>query len=207
MRAGWRTAALALLLVATGCATPPAAPAPDEMTPVLRDGFRPRAGAGLERLEQSDLLRACTDAQLRRTDLAPEVRRRFEAQALAAIEYPPDGRFLGDWAQGERIAQSGVGLQFSDPPGTVPGGNCYACHQIGPAEIAYGTLGPSLLGYGRLRGRGEDALRATWARLWNPHAFNACSAMPAFGAAGILSAEQIRHLMALLFDPESPVNR
>ncbi len=174
---------------------------------VIRDGFRPRGGAGMERLEQSELLRACTDAQMRGTDLVPQARSRFEAQARAAIEYPPDGHYLGDWAQGERIAQSGVGLQFSDPPGTASGGNCYACHQIGPAEIAYGTLGPSLLGYGRARGGGPDVLKQTWGRIWNAHAFNACSAMPPFGAAGILTPEQIRHIMALLLDPESPVNR
>ena len=47
----------------------------------------------------------------------------------------------------------------------------------------------------------------TWGRLWNAKAYKACSDMPRFGHAGILSEQQIRDVMALLLDPESPVNR
>ena len=37
-------------------------------------------------------------------------------------------------------------------------------------------------------------------------AYNACSGMPRFGHAGVLTPAQIRDLMALLLDPKSPVN-
>jgi hypothetical protein len=32
------------------------------------------------------------------------------------------------------------------------GGNCYNCHQISKEEISFGTIGPSLYNYGKLRG-------------------------------------------------------
>jgi sulfur-oxidizing protein SoxX len=87
------------------------------------------------------------------------------------------------------------------------GGNCYACHQITQEEISYGNIGPTLYHYGKLRGNSEAIMRYTWARIWNSHAFNACSSMPRYGDAGILTEEQIRHVMALLLDPQSPANR
>ncbi len=58
---------------------------------------------------------------------------------------------MGDWRSGEKIAQSGFGGRFNDKPGTINGGNCYACHQITKKELSYGTLGPSLLNYGKTR--------------------------------------------------------
>ena len=50
-------------------------------------------------------------------------------------------------------------------------------------------------------------LEYTWAKIWNPRITNACSEMPRFGHAGILDEAQIRHLMALILDPKSPVNQ
>ncbi|PKO86253.1 MAG: sulfur oxidation c-type cytochrome SoxX, partial [Betaproteobacteria bacterium HGW-Betaproteobacteria-12] len=38
-------------------------------------------------------------------------------------------------------------------------------------------------------------------------AFNACSNMPRNGDAEILTEQQMKHLMAFLFDPASPVNK
>ncbi|HEU5297155.1 MAG TPA: sulfur oxidation c-type cytochrome SoxX, partial [Burkholderiaceae bacterium] len=35
----------------------------------------------------------------------------------------------------------------------------------------------------------------------------ACSNMPRFGHMGLLDEDQLRHLMALLLDPASPVNQ
>ena len=49
-------------------------------------------------------------------------------------------------------------------------------------------------------------MRYTWGKLWNSKAYNACSGMPRFGHAGVLTPAQIRDLMALLLDPASPVN-
>jgi sulfur-oxidizing protein SoxX len=90
---------------------------------------------------------------------------------------------------------------------TVNGGNCYACHQISKEEISHGNIGPTLYNYGTLRGNSEAIVKYTWAKIWNSHSFNACTSMPRYGDAGILTEDQIRHVMALLLDPQSPVNK
>ena len=47
----------------------------------------------------------------------------------------------------------------------------------------------------------------TWGKIWNAKAYNACSNMPRAGHMGNLTEAQIRHVMALLLDPQSPVNK
>ena len=135
-----------------------------------------------------------------------------EAQAIlkrerARIELPKDGIFLGDWKAGLKIANEGRGGQFSDPPGTVSGGNCYACHQLDPAEVSYGTLGPSLKAYGRERGFDPQEARSAYIKIYDSQAVAACSNMPRFGVNKVLSEQQIKDLTAYLFDPASPVNK
>jgi len=172
---------------------------------IMKSSFKERGIAKLDRLDQNDLQKQCSEYSTK--PMPAPMKAALEKAALDAVKYPADGNFLGDWKQGERIAQSGVGLQFSDNDKTVNGGNCYACHQISKEEISYGNIGPTLYQYGKLRGNTVEIQRYTWARIWNAHAFNACNIMPRFGAAGILTEEQIRHVMALLLDPTSPVNR
>jgi sulfur-oxidizing protein SoxX len=150
---------------------------------------------------------ANSDAALSGKDLSKDVRERLEKQQMATIKYPADGKFLGDFKAGERIAQTGVGLQWTDSEKTVNGGNCYACHELAPQEIAFGNIGPSLKGYGKLRGNSEAVAKYTWGKIRNTHAYNACSQMPRFGDAGILTEAQIKDVMALLLDPNSPVNK
>ena len=121
--------------------------------------------------------------------------------------YPADGKFMGDWKKGEALAQSGYGLRFTDyPPRQANGGNCYACHQLTRREVSYGTVGPSLLAYGKLRDYKEADVKATYERIYNSHSAFACSNMPRFGANKILTIEQIKDAVALLMSPESPVN-
>ncbi len=197
--------AVGAVTVLAGCASLMySAPSEQETLAVIKAGFRERGIARLDRLQQSELQKACTETK---NNPPKDVRERLEKAALATVKYPADGKFLGDFKQGERIAQSGVGMQWTDTPTTVNGGNCYACHQLSKEEISFGNIGPSLHNYGKLRGNSEQVLKYTWAKIWNTHSFNACSSMPRFGDAGILTEEQIRHLMALLLDPESPINK
>ena len=114
---------------------------------------------------------------------------------------------LGDWKRGEDIAQNGRGNQFSDAPGTVSGGNCYACHQMAPTELSYGTLGPSLVGYGRTRQFAPEEARAAYAKIWNAQSVMPCSMMPRFGHNRVLTEQQVKDTVAFLFDPASPVNK
>ena len=195
--------AAAAAAAAAGCVTY-TPPTKDETLAVINSSFRDRGIAKVDRLSQTELQKVCSETG---NDPPKDVRDRLEKQALAAVKFPADGKWLGDHKLGERVAQTGVGLQWSDPPGTVAGGNCYACHQLTKAEISYGNIGPSLYNYGKLRGYTDDIKRYTWAKIWNTHAYNACSSMPRFGDAGILTEEQIRNVMALLLDPNSPVNQ
>ena len=201
------------LVVGVADATKPAAAQSAEVVKrnpaAVRDtmmaSFKERGIAKLDRLQQSELQEACSIYA--RGGMPADLKARLEKEALESVVYPADGKYLGDWKQGEKIAQSGRGLQFSDTADTVAGGNCYACHRLDPAELSFGNIGPSLYNYGKLRGTSEPMLKYTWARLWNAHAYNACNAMPRFGAVGILTEDQLRDVMALLLDPASPVNK
>ncbi|MBL8491551.1 MAG: sulfur oxidation c-type cytochrome SoxX [Rhodocyclaceae bacterium] len=171
---------------------------------VIAKDFQPRGQAGLDRLSEDGLQAICN-----RTGNNPPayIARQIEADQLAGVRYPADGRLMGDWKQGEQIAQSGRGFTWTDNPGLPVGGNCYNCHQISPKELSYGTVGPSLYRFGKIRGSGADIQKYVYTKVFNAKAYNVCSEMPRFGHVGALNEQQIRHLVALLLDPESPVNK
>ena len=206
-------AALAAVAVAiaAGCATTPAPADYDKLAlDMVRNSFRDQGEAKLDRLDQDAVQQACSSA----TPPAAGLASKLEAEALASIKPPSQGRYLGDWKEGEKLAQNGRGMTWSDPAGSPNGGNCYNCHQIAKAEISYGTLGPSLYNYGKLRGVKDPAdpvsapiVQYTWGKLYNAKAYNACSDMPRFGHEKVLSEKQLQDLMALLLDPKSPVNQ
>jgi len=156
----------------------------------------------------------CWTSEVSGKPLDDKVVKAIEEAEMKTIKWPSDGKFLGDWKEGEKIAQSGRGLTWSDTADTPNGGNCYNCHQISKEEISFGTLGPSLYNYGKLRGVADPNSEAskpiveyTWGKLWNARAYNACSQMPRVGHKGILNEKQIKDVMALLLDPNSPVNK
>ena len=127
---------------------------------------------------------------------------------MASVKYPADGKLMGDWKEGEKLAQSGRGFTWTDEPGLPVGGNCYNCHQIRPKETSYGTIGPSLYQFGKLRGNTADMQKYVYSKIYNAKAYNLCSEMPRFGHIGALKpSSRSRHLVALLLDPESPVNK
>ena len=204
-------AAAVAVVTAAGCASTPTPVDHDKLAlSMIKASFRDQGEAKVDRLEQDAVQQACSG----RTPPAPEVASKLEAQALAGIKPPSAGNYLGDWKEGEKLAQNGRGMTWSDPPGTPNGGNCYNCHQMAKAEISYGTLGPSLYNYGKLRGVKDPAdpvsapiVQYTWGKLYNAKAYNACSGMPRFGHAKVLSEKQMQDIMALLLDPKSPVNQ
>lgn len=172
---------------------------------ILRASFKESGQARLDRLDQDAPQAQCSTTEGKA--LPQDAQAKIEAAQRALVKLPADGKLLGDWRAGERVAQSGVGKQFSDNPANPAGGNCYACHQLSPQEISYGTIGPSLLHFGKLRGNSRAIQEYTFSKIWNAQAFNACSNMPRFGHNGILTEQQIRDLTALLLDPDSPVNK
>jgi sulfur-oxidizing protein SoxX len=203
MKADWKLLVAGAVLL-SGCAAPVAVSNEDAVA-AIKSSFQARGIAKLDRLDQSDMQKQCSAYSGK--ELPASVRESIEKAALAAVKYPADGKYLGDWKSGEKIAQSGRGLQFNDTEKTVAGGNCYACHELTKQEISFGNLGPTLYNYGKLRGNSEVIVKYTWARIWNSHSFSACNHMPRFGAAGILTEAQIKDVMALLLDPASPVNK
>ncbi len=188
-----------------GCAALVAEPSDAEVAQILKASFSARGPATLDRLDQTAAQRACSLPA--GVELEKTTREQLEQAANASVKYPADGKYLGNWQDGERIAQNGRGLQFSDAVGAANGANCYACHQLQPAELAFGNIGPSLYQYGKLRGFAEPVQMYTWAKIYNSHAFTACSQMPRYGDAGILTVKQMQDVMALLLDPASPVNK
>jgi L-cysteine S-thiosulfotransferase len=170
---------------------------------VLQRDFHARGQATMDRIVQDGVQRVCTESG----DNPPAaLAKAMEADQMKTIVYP-EGSLLGDWKQGERIAQGGRGLTWSDRPGAPGEGSCYNCHQVGPHESSFGTLGPSLRNFGRTRGSGPEMQRYVYGKIYNAKAYNLCSQMPRLGHSGTLSAEQIRHLVGLLLDPASPVNQ
>ena len=206
---------IAAALWVAGCAA--VAPAPDYdalVSEMMKASFRDQGIAKVDRLQQDASDVECSKAQGQALPAATA--KAIEAANLKTVKMPSDGKFIGDWKEGEKLAQNGRGMTWTDPSTATSsnGGNCYNCHQISKAEISYGTLGPSLHNYGKLRGVSDPASPAskaiveyTWGKLYNAKAYNACSGMPRFGHAGLLDEVQLRHLMALLLDPKSPVNQ
>ena len=206
MTARMMVSAALFAAILVGCATAPSDERISaETNAMIKASFKARGQAGLDRLDQDDTQRLCSQA----AGKAPpkDVADRIEKQNLATIKYPSDGKLIGDWKNGEKIAQDGRGKQYSDDPAGPVGGNCYACHQLAPQELAYGTIGPSLYRFGKLRGYGVETQRYAYGKIFNSEAFAACSTMPRFGHNGILSEQQIKDVTALLMDPASPVNQ
>ena len=174
---------------------------------MLKEGFRAEGIAGLDRLQQDPIQALCSDPEVRSTPAAQKVLIEEQSKAMAAIKPPSDGKYLGNWKAGEAVAQSGRGATWSDTTKTPNGGGCYNCHQISKQEISYGNIGPSLTGYGKARGNSEAILTYTWNRINNSKAYNACSNMPRMAHFNLLTEQQIKDVMALLLDPESPVNQ
>ncbi|MEO8081473.1 MAG: sulfur oxidation c-type cytochrome SoxX [Caldimonas sp.] len=204
--------AVAATFVVSGCAAPKA-PGPDYdkmALAMMKSSFRAQGQAHMDRIEQDAVQDACSDAQ----PPSPEVTKKLEAEQLATIKAPASGHYIGDWKKGEKLAENGRGMTWSDDAKAANGGNCYNCHELSKAQISYGTLGPSLYHYGKLRGVANPAdpaampiVQYTWAKIYNAKAYNACSGMPRFGHAKVLDEKQMQDLMAYLLDPKSPVNQ
>jgi len=206
---------IALVAIGAGCASTAPAPDYDALTDqMMLASFREEGIAKLDRLQQDQANAACSKVQGGR--LSDEQASAIQQAAQKSVRMPADGNFIGDWRKGETLAQSGRGMTWTDKSAapSANGGTCYNCHQISRTEISYGTIGPSLYQYGKLRGvkdptdpNARGIIEYTWTKLWNAKAYNACSGMPRFGHAGVLDEGQLKDLMALILDPKSPVNQ
>lgn len=200
------------VLVVTGAQAQTAKQLDQQADAMMRASFREQGIAKLDRLNQDDAQKACSQAK----PPSAAATKKIEAAQMATIKWPADGQYIGDWKEGEKLAQNGRGMTWTDASAAPAknGAMCYNCHQIDKKEISFGTIGPSLWNYGKLRGVTDPAdpaaaaiVKYTWGKLYNSKAYSACSNMPRFGHAELLNEQQIRDVMALLLDPKSPVNQ
>ena len=206
------TAAAAVVLAA-GCASVPAPQDLDrEALAIIKASFRDQGIAKVDRIQQDLGQSACSSP----TPPSEAVAEQVMAQAKAAVKWPTGGQYIGDWREGEKLAQNGRGMTWTDSSAAAKdnGGSCYNCHQISKQEISFGTIGPSLYNYGKNRGvtnvtspTSQAIIEYTWMKIYNGKTYNACSNMPRFGHLGLLDEKQMAHLMSLLLDPKSPVNQ
>jgi L-cysteine S-thiosulfotransferase len=205
--------ALVATVFVVGCATAPSPADLDRQAiAMIKASFRDQGIATVERLTQDLGQQACSGS----TAPPEAVAKKIEAESLATIRWPQGGQYVGDWREGEKLAQNGRGMTWTDRSAepSTNGAQCYNCHQIDKKEISFGTIGPSLWNYGKIRGvkdvvdpASAAVVQYTWGKLWNSKAYAACSNMPRFGHAKLLDEKQIRDVMALLLDPRSPVNQ
>ena len=163
---------------------------------------------GRERMTQDELQKTCSALHGKTIDA--ETAKKVQGLATASRVYPEGGVTLGDWKRGQALAQEGAGYRLgpkADDNAKKFGGNCYACHQMDLKVAAHGTLGPSLTGFGKIRGNTPETQKYVYEVLYNAHAYFPCTNMPRFGANGFLNQEQMADLIAYVLDPESPVNK
>lgn len=202
-------------VIVAGCASSPSPAELDKTTDeVVKASFRDQGIVKVAVLNTDETAKACSAADVAGKPLDEKMAKAIEEANLKTIKWPSNGKFLGSWQEGEKLAQSGRGLTWTDDAKTANGGNCYNCHQIDKAEISFGTIGPSLYNFGKLRGvtdpnspASKAMVEYTWGKIWNSKAYNACSNMPRAGHMGILTEAQVADLVALLLDPKSPVNQ
>ena len=208
-------ALLAVAAITAGCASGPSLAELDKITrDIVKASFRDEGRVKVAVLDADETNRLCSAADVAGHPLDDNTARSIEAANFKTIKWPSDGKWSGDWKEGEKIAQSGRGMTWTDTAGAANGGNCYNCHQLSKEEISFGTIGPSLYNYGKLRGVSDPAspqakpiVEYTWGKIWNSKAYNACSNMPRAGHAGILTEAQVRDIVGLLLDPKSQVNQ
>lgn len=195
---------VAALLVTVGAATAQERPAQAVIDAYIKSTFGKASAEWQARIKPDDSLAVCNTTRNNPSSAESDAMLKRES---ARVVYPADGKLLGDWKKGYQVANNGRGGQFSDPPGTVAGGNCFACHQLDPKEVSYGTLGPSLAAYGKDRKYDPETIKDAYTKIYNSMAVVPCSNMPRFGVNKVLDEQQIKDVMAYLFDPESPVNK
>jgi L-cysteine S-thiosulfotransferase len=115
---------IAATIAIAGCAGMAAGPSEAEADAaalaMVKSSFREQGIAKLDRIEQDEAQKACS------SEAPPPaaVAQKIEAAQLATVKWPSDGKYLGDWKEGEKLAQNGRGMTWTDPAGAPSGGNC-----------------------------------------------------------------------------------
>jgi len=73
----------------------------------IKKDFQPRGQASLDRLAEDGVQAICNRSG---NNPPAEIAKLLEADQLAKVKWPADGKLMGDWKEGEKIAQSGRGF-------------------------------------------------------------------------------------------------
>ena len=109
---------------------------------MMKDGFRAEGIAGLDRIQQDETQKFCSDPVFASSEKAQGMREKIQKINMDDIKQPSDGKYIGDWKKGEAIAQSGRGATWTDKADTPIGGGCYNCHQIDKNCLLYTSPSP-----------------------------------------------------------------
>ncbi|NBX99654.1 MAG: sulfur oxidation c-type cytochrome SoxX, partial [Burkholderiaceae bacterium] len=117
-RTGLAAATFALLVV--GCASAPSVADLSALTQkIVKASFRDEGIVKASILNTDETNQACSEADASGKPLDEKTAKRIEEINMKAIKWPSDGKFIGDWKEGEKIAQNGRGLTFTDDEKTV----------------------------------------------------------------------------------------
>ena len=130
------------------------------------------------------------------------------AREKAAIVYPADGKLMGDWKKGEKLAQSGYGWRFTDYPPRAAERRQLLC--LPPARRQGAELRHAGAEPAGVRQDPQDSPRPTS----RPSTSGSTTRMPrsrartcpAWGQQ-VPYVDQIKDLVAYVMSPESPVNK
>ena len=145
MRPDWKKAmGTAVLLAVCTFASAQTSDAEVEVEATIKNSFRERGIATMDRLEQTDMQRECS--KYSGQEVPKAVQESIEKKALESVKYPPDGEYLGYWKAGEKIAQSGRGFQCEVTERRVEGGVAHGGRFATAQRVPPRTSCPRLFG-------------------------------------------------------------
>ena len=107
------TASISAITLLASCATPAISlPSAAELLATLKGSFSERGPAKLDRLDQNEVQRICSEADKTGKAVDDVTRKKIETALYAGIPYPTDAKYIGNWQEGEKIAQDGTGLRL-----------------------------------------------------------------------------------------------
>ena len=107
---------------AKGPASAPLGPDHDALLrEMMKASFRDQGIAKVERLQQDESDAASSKAQDQSQgqgqgqSLPDATAKAIEAAKRKTVKMPADGKFIGDWEEGEKLAQNGCDMAWTDP--------------------------------------------------------------------------------------------
>ena len=173
---------------------------------MLKASFKARGQAGMDRLDQDETQKMCTEYAGKA--LPKDVAEKIEKINLASIKWPADGKLMGDWKQrraGSRrraAASNGPTTRRDRSAATATRATSWRRRRCRTARSARRCTSSA-----RSAATTTRSASTPTARSGTPTPTPRARNMPRFGHSQILTEAQVKDLVALLMDPESPVNK